>query len=199
MCVRPLSCYGRGLHSPRAHRLGGFVTTQGRIFQRIEEDLRNRFGLTHAEFEVLLRLTFAEGGRARIQDLAAQSPLTHSGTSRVVAGLVRAGHLTREGARKDGRGAYAVLSARGRDHFIAAAKEHVALVREFLSHFSVAEQEQLAGFWARLSATRASAKAAPQTAPRERAPNGPAVPPNSRGSAARTSAHRGVKKARRHG
>ncbi|MFO0548444.1 MAG: MarR family transcriptional regulator [Polyangiaceae bacterium] len=136
---------------------GGFVTTQGRIFQRIEEDLRRRFGITHAEFEVLLRLTLSKDGRARIQDLASSSLLTRSGTSRVVDRLVRAGHLTREGADEDGRGAYAVLSARGRDHFLAAAREHVALVREqFLSHFSRDEQELLAGFWARLSEARAA-------------------------------------------
>lgn len=131
---------------------GGFIATQSRLFQRIEDDLRRRFGITHAEFEVLLRLAMASEHRARIQDLAAKSLLTRSGTSRVVERLERAGHVTREGAEEDGRGAYAVLTATGKQHFFAAAKEHVVLVRrEFLAHFSEAELEVMAGFWKRLS------------------------------------------------
>lgn len=130
---------------------GGFIVAQSRLFQRIEDDLRKRFHVTHAEFEVLLRLTFARDGRARLQELADQSLLTRSGTSRAVERLARAGHVERHGAEEDGRGAYAVLTPTGRAHFLGAAKAHVALVRrEFLSHFTRRELRQLAGFWARL-------------------------------------------------
>src|SRR5262245_20037548 len=115
---------------------GGLVRTQGRLFQRIEDDLRRRFGITHAEFEVLLRLWLAPGSRARIQELARASLLTRSGTSRVVERLARAGYVERAGAEEDGRGAYAVLTKAGREHFLVAAQQHVALVRrEFLSKF----------------------------------------------------------------
>lgn len=132
---------------------GGFVRTQGRLFQRIEEDLRRRSGITHAEFEVLLRLTYAEDSRARIQDLAAASLLTRSGTSRVVERLVRAGFVKREGAMEDGRGAYAVITRKGREHFQVAARHHVALVRrEFLTRFSQEELEMMASFWRRIDA-----------------------------------------------
>ncbi|MFO0644088.1 MAG: MarR family transcriptional regulator [Polyangiaceae bacterium] len=131
---------------------GGFVVAQGRLFQRIEDDLRRKFGITHAELEVLLRLAFEGNGRARIQDLSARSLLSRSGTSRAVDRLVRAGYVDRVGAEEDGRGAYAVLTTRGRTHFLAAAKAHVALVRrDFLSHFSADEQETLAGFWRRIA------------------------------------------------
>ncbi len=132
---------------------GGFVGTQGRLFQRIEEDLRQNSGITHAEFEVLLRLRFAEGGRQRLQDLAAASLLSRSGTSRAVGRLVRAGLMSRVDAEEDGRGAYAVLSAAGKKRFERAAGHHLALVRaQFLRHFSVEELKVLAGFWRRLKA-----------------------------------------------
>jgi DNA-binding MarR family transcriptional regulator len=131
---------------------GGFVVAQSRLFAKIEEDLRRRFGITHAEFEVLLRLMFAPSGRARIQDLATDSLLTRSGTVRVVDRLERAGHVERHDAKEDGRGAYAVLTRRGRAHFMGAAKAHVALVRrEFLGKFEKRELQQLASFWARLA------------------------------------------------
>lgn len=159
---------------------GGFIVTQSRLFGLIEEDLRRRFGITHAEFEVLLRLTFAEGGRARIQDLAARSLLSRSGTSRAVERLARAGHLERQGAEEDGRGAYAVLTRQGRRHFLAAAREHVQLVRrEFLSRLSGEAQAMLADLWRRL-AERSQDGAAPDRprpvlpAPRLRGrPSGP--------------------------
>lgn len=131
---------------------GGFIAAQSRIFARIEDDLRRRFRITHAEFEVLLRLSFAPEGRVRIQELAAKSLLSPSGTSRAVDRLVRAGFVRREGAREDGRGAYAALTAKGREHFARASVEHVALVRrEFLEHFSRDELELLASCWRRVN------------------------------------------------
>lgn len=130
---------------------GGFVVAQARLFGRIEDDLRRRFGLTHAEFEVLLRLTFAPDHRMRLQELSAQSLLSRSGTSRAVDRLARAGLVAREEAAEDRRGAYAVLTAAGRERFGVAAEAHVALVRrEFLSRFTDEEQDLLASFWARL-------------------------------------------------
>lgn len=130
---------------------GGFIVAQARLFQRIEEDLRRHFHITHAEFEVLLRLAWAPERRARIQDLAAESLLSRSGTSRAVDRLVKAGHLRREGAAEDGRGAYAVITEDGRRHFLAAARQHVGLVRrEFLSKFTEPELELLTQFWSRL-------------------------------------------------
>lgn len=144
---------------------GGFIVAQSRLFQRIEDDLRRRFHITHTEFEVLLRLALSADGRARIQDLAARSLLSRSGTSRAVERLERAGHLRREGAEEDGRGAYAVLTPEGRAHFHAAAPAHVALVREaFLGRFSREELEVLAGFWKRVNAPDAAA--APTSTPR---------------------------------
>jgi DNA-binding MarR family transcriptional regulator len=131
---------------------GGFIATQSRLFQHIEDDLRRRFRITHAEFEVLLRLFLSSDGRARIQDLAARSLLSRSGTSRAVDRLALAGHVVRHDAEEDGRGAYAVLTPSGRRHFLEAAEAHVTLVRrEYLSHFSQSELEQMVSFWERLS------------------------------------------------
>ncbi|MBX7196475.1 MAG: MarR family winged helix-turn-helix transcriptional regulator [Sandaracinaceae bacterium] len=136
---------------------GGFIATQSRLFQHIEDDLRRRFRITHAEFEVLLRLFLSNDGRARIQDLAARSLLSRSGTSRAVERLARAGHVVRHDAEEDGRGAYAVLTPSGRERFLEAAEAHVTLVRrEYLSHFSQSELEQMVSFWERLSPGPAS-------------------------------------------
>ena len=136
---------------------GGLLTTSTRLGRLVERDLLDRFGMSHPEFEVLLRLSFAEGGRMRIQDLAADSILTASGISRVVERLQRAGQVTRESAPEDRRGAYAVITERGLGTFRAAAAAHIALVRaEFLDRFDDDELEAMAALWQRLEEDGAS-------------------------------------------
>jgi len=116
---------------------GGILAVQGGVIRRVEEDLDRHSRLTHPEFEVLLRLAWSPGRRARIQDLAAQSLLTRSGLSRVVERLERKGLVTRSRATEDGRGSYAELTEAGADRFDAAADHHIAFVRsEFLSRFT---------------------------------------------------------------
>lgn len=133
---------------------GGFLSTHGRLSKRLEENLRRSSGVSHAEYEVLLRLFREDDGRLRIQALAAKSILTHSGTSRLIDRLEEAGLVARADAEEDGRGAYAVLTEEGREHFIQAARQHTSFVRElFLSHFSHEELEMMSSFWARLQDT----------------------------------------------
>ena len=159
-----------GVRAPR-RRDGGEGSGKG--------DLRRDFGITHAEFEVLLRLSFSSEGRARIQDLATASLLTRSGTSRVVERLAHAGYVERLDAEEDGRGSYAVLTKAGRQHFQDAARQHVALVRRaFLRHYTPQELETRASFWKRLEPGQAAET--PTKPPRQRsAPRRPKKPGRS--------------------
>lgn len=132
---------------------GGFVRTQSLIFRAIEEELRTTEGITHAEFEVLLRLYFSPERRGRIQELAEASLLTRSGTSRLVERLERAGFLSRIEAEEDGRGTYAVLTGAGSERFRETMERHVALIRQrFLSHFTPEELKLMASWWRRIEA-----------------------------------------------
>lgn len=139
--------------SPCEHAAwGGLLSTFGRMSALIDTDLRDRFGLSHVEFEVLLRLATSGAGRLRIQALAANSILTRSGMSRAVERLERAGYVRREQAPEDRRGAYATLTNEGRAQFEGTATEHAAFVREhFLSIFSEEELATMAGYWQRLA------------------------------------------------
>lgn len=125
--------------------------TYAKINRLIEEDLQAHSRITHVEFEVLLRLSWNESHRMRIQDLAAQSILTRSGVSRVVERLEKAGLVRREEAPEDRRGAYAILTEAGVEHFRVAAEKHTVCVRQiFLDKFSEEELIVMAGFWQRL-------------------------------------------------
>ena len=130
---------------------GGFLGTYAKLNRMIEEDLQAHSHITHVEFEALLRLSWNENHRMRIQDLAAQSILTRSGVSRVVERLERAGLVTREEAPEDRRGAYAVLTEAGAERFRIAAQKHGECVRaNFISKFSEEELKTMGEFWKRL-------------------------------------------------
>src|SRR5215813_12463168 len=92
---------------------GDLLGMHGRLMHKIDADLQEQHRITHAEFEVLLRLSWEEGYQLRIQDLAARSLLSRSGMSRVVDRLEQADLVTRKGASEDRRGTYAVLTEAG--------------------------------------------------------------------------------------
>ncbi|MBK7916726.1 MAG: MarR family transcriptional regulator [Chloroflexi bacterium] len=142
---------------------GGLLGIYGSLMRRIEADLQEHSRISHVEFEVLLRLSWAEGHRLRIQDLAEQSVLTRSGVSRMVGRLEQAGLVTREHATEDRRGAYAVLTEAGLDHFHRALQAHIVFVRRnFLEFFNNEELAQMAEFWQRVE--QDTAKTQDQTA-----------------------------------
>jgi DNA-binding MarR family transcriptional regulator len=122
----------------------GLIVAQSKIFRRVEEDLEKRMGLTHPEYEVLLRLADAPEHRLRLQALAEASLLSRSGLSRAVDRLVKAGHVARTHAEEDGRGANAALTQQGMAHLVEARRGHVDLVRHvFLGRFTSEEIVQL--------------------------------------------------------
>ncbi len=130
---------------------GGFLSTFTRLNRQIEEDLQENGGISHVEFEILLRLFWEQNNRLRIQDLAAQSILTQSGTSRAIERLQKAGLVVREAASEDRRGAYAVMTAAGVERFRLVMEKHIDFVKaHFLSYFTDPELEQMAGFWKQL-------------------------------------------------
>lgn len=130
---------------------GGLLGTYARMNRIIEEDLQAHSHITHVEFEVLLRLSWNESHRMRIQDLATESILSRSGVSRVVERLEKAGLVIREEAPEDRRGAYAVLTEAGAERFRTAAEKHAECVRKnFLSKFSKDELKAMAVFWKKL-------------------------------------------------
>jgi len=132
---------------------GDLLSVHAVMMRRLEEMLQRDHHLSHGEFEVLLRLSWAPDHRMRIQDLAKDSVLTSSGMSRLVDRLVNAGLVYRETAPEDGRGAYAVLSDKGDERRVAAEDSNIALVNEiFLSLYTELELAQMASFWARFMA-----------------------------------------------
>jgi len=105
-----------------------------------------------SSYEVLHHLDEASDGRLRMCDLAEQAQLSRSGLTRLVDRLERDGLLERCSCSHDARGAYACLTAVGRERLEEARLTHLAAVRAaFFSRFSEHELTLLAAMCERIA------------------------------------------------
>jgi DNA-binding MarR family transcriptional regulator len=119
--------------------------------RRFNAELVSEHGLTLNDYEVLLHLSRAEGGRLRRVDLAERVLLTPSGITRLLEGLERCGYVERASCDSDARVTYAQLTGEGETKLRGAAETHVAGIREFFrDRFSKDEVQALGGLLERL-------------------------------------------------
>ncbi|MEI5102536.1 MarR family transcriptional regulator [Streptomyces sp. PmtG] len=118
-----------------------FLTAGALLNRRIEEQLKDESGLSHLQYEVLVRLSAATGGELRMTELAGVVLTSKSGLTYQVTQLEKAGLVRRRSCAADVRGVYAVLTEEGRARLEAAAPGHVGVVRAHL--IDVLDREQL--------------------------------------------------------
>ena len=106
-----------------------FLEASQLLFERLDRRLQRHAGLSHADYEILVRLSEAEGRRLRMSELAACTLFSRSRLSHAVARLERDGMVRRQGCPSDGRGTFAVLTPKGLDRLADAAPAHVEEVR----------------------------------------------------------------------
>ncbi|MFJ8209263.1 MarR family winged helix-turn-helix transcriptional regulator [Streptomyces sp. NPDC096033] len=131
------------------------VKAQTALVRRFDSRLGALFGVSLADFLVLLHLGRAEGGRMRRVDLAGALGLTASGVTRGLAPLERIGLVVRETDARDARVAYAALTDAGRERLADALKaaEQVAADVFAAPEWAGADIEQLSGLLTRLGGT----------------------------------------------
>ncbi|GAA2815341.1 MarR family winged helix-turn-helix transcriptional regulator [Crossiella cryophila] len=104
-----------------------FLTAGALLNRLVEQQLREN-GLSHPQYEVLVRLSEA-GGELRMTELAEAAVTSKSGLSYQVAQLEKLGLVTRRSCPTDVRGVIAELTSAGWARLRAAAPGHAALVR----------------------------------------------------------------------
>lgn len=109
-----------------------FIHGSLRLWDLLDRDLREQHGISLSEYEVLSQLSEASGRRLRMADLAACTSQSRSRLSHTVSRLESDGLVTRTTCPEDGRGVFAQLTESGWALVVAAAKTHVAGVREYL-------------------------------------------------------------------
>src|SRR5918912_2318961 len=90
-----------------------FLRSHAAITRELSAQLQREHGLTLNDYEVLLHLSHADGGRLRRVDLAERVVLTASGITRLLEGLERAGFVTKATCESDARVSYAQLTEAG--------------------------------------------------------------------------------------
>jgi DNA-binding MarR family transcriptional regulator len=98
----------------------------------LHRELQADAGLSLPDFDVLVQLSESADGRLRVSELARSLGWERSRLSHHVGRMERRGLLTREECVDDGRGAFVVLTARGRAAIEEAAPHHVRTVRRLV-------------------------------------------------------------------
>lgn len=101
------------------------------LLDRLDEDLRREHGLSAVEYEILVRLSEADG-TLRMAQLAAALAHSRSRVTHTVKRMEAAGLVVREESPEDGRGVDCRLTAAGLDMLRTAAPDHVETVRQSL-------------------------------------------------------------------
>src|SRR4051795_4593476 len=102
------------------------------LMDRLDRDLRDQHRLSLPEYEILVRLSEAEGNRLRMAMLADSVSHSRSRVTHTVSRMEAAGLVARDACLSDGRGVEAVLTDHGRETLVNAAPTHVAGVRRLL-------------------------------------------------------------------
>ena len=106
-----------------------FLQASQMLFDRLDRQLQRDVGLSHADYEILVRLSEAEGQRLRMSELASSTLFSRSRLSHAVSRLERDGLVLRQSCPSDGRGTFAVLTPEGAKALAAAAPGHAQEVR----------------------------------------------------------------------
>ncbi len=122
---------------------GRLVEVQSRLERRLGADLEARVGLSHAWFEVLVRLSRSEEGQLTMGALAEQVTLTTGGVTRLVDRMEAARLVERLPCRTDRRVSYAGITEAGRAKFEEAAEVHAANLRTVFDGFSAKDMTTL--------------------------------------------------------
>lgn len=118
-----------------------FLVANRRLFDAIDTQLQRDSGIPHAYYEIMVRLSEAEGRSLRMSELAAASESSRSRLSHAVARLEERGWVTRANCSTDRRGLTATLTDAGFAALAEAAHGHVEQVRRSL--FDVLTPEQV--------------------------------------------------------
>ncbi|MER5731859.1 MarR family transcriptional regulator [Streptomyces sp. NPDC002138] len=118
----------------------GFLAASALVNRRLDQQLKDDSGLSHAQYEILVRLARAADGELRMTELALGLINSKSGLTYQVTQLEKAGLVRRRSCPSDVRGIFAVLTEEGRERLAGAAPGHVAAVREALIDVLTPEQ-----------------------------------------------------------
>jgi DNA-binding MarR family transcriptional regulator len=136
----------------------GLLLMTSQLNARMNRQLLQDYGISLADYEVLVVLSEAPAGRLRVFEVADALAWEQSRVSHQLARMQRRGLIVRQDCSSDARGAFAVLTEVGRAAIERAAPAHVETVRQLVFDGLSRDQltaltEMTAGVLDRLAAT----------------------------------------------
>jgi DNA-binding MarR family transcriptional regulator len=110
----------------------GLLRMNRQLNARMNRQLQDEYGISLADYDVLVVLSEAPEGRLRVFEVTDALAWEQSRVSHQLARMQRRGLIARECCAADARGAFAVLTAAGRAAIERAAPAHVEQVRELV-------------------------------------------------------------------
>lgn len=117
------------LDSEQQHYWRTFLIGSWALLNALERDLEETARLSMSEYEVLVRLSEADGRSLRMSQLADQVVASRSRLTHTVRRMEQAGLVHRRSSVGDRRGVDCMLTDDGFARLVAAAPHHVASVR----------------------------------------------------------------------
>ena len=110
----------------------GLLRMTSQLNARMNRQLQDDYGISLADYDVLVVLSEAPAGRLRVFEIAGALAWEQSRVSHQLARMQRRSLVTREECRTDARGAFVVLTGAGRAAIGRAAPAHVETVRQLV-------------------------------------------------------------------
>ncbi len=133
---------------------GRLVEVHSTLGQQLGRALEQQCGIAHSWFEVLLRISRAEGGRISMGALAQQVALTSGGVTRLLDRMIAAGLVQRVPCPTDRRISFAALTHAGQSTLEKAARVHAANLQRAFDGFTARDLRTLDELLDRLRAAR---------------------------------------------
>ena len=124
----------------------GLLRMTSQLNARMNRELQEQYGISLADYDVLVVLSEAPAGRLRVFEIADTLAWEQSRVSHQLARMQRRGLVTRQECQTDARGAFVVLAEAGRGAIERAAPAHVETVRQLV--FDGLGRDQLAALTA---------------------------------------------------
>ena len=124
----------------------GLLQMTSQLNARMNRQLQDDYGVSLADYDVLVALSEAPEGRLRVFEIAGALAWEQSRVSHQIARMQRRGLVARQECPADARGAFAVLTDVGRAAIERAAPAHVETVRQLV--FDGLSRDQLAALTA---------------------------------------------------
>lgn len=126
-----------------------YLEMNASLAARLNREMQEQSGISIADFSVLVQLSEHVDARMRVLELARALGWEKSRLSHQLSRMQQRGLVERSNCSEDRRGAFVVLTDKGRDTVVAAAPRHVESLRRYVFDGLSADQIDALGVIAR--------------------------------------------------